>query len=191
VVQTSQPPVEPSGQPPGPAAEHLPAVFSNKRSRLVLLVALLAGAGVLYGATAYFTTRRPTRTMTDATFERRADALCAKTLPPLRAVRDKNGTSAVGKEALVALATKVDDVSNRLTTFVGELQALPVLAQNRGQVDAWLHQWDLYIATGHRYADAVRTGNDKRYSAVAKEGVVPVRAIAKFSRGNHIDNCVP
>ena len=165
-------------------------MFSNKRSRLVLLVVLVAGAAVLYGATAYLTTRRPARTMTDATFERRADALCARTLPNLRAVRTKSGSDAP-PQSLSALATKVDKVSDDLATFVVQLRAIPVLPKNTTLVTAWLHQWDVYIATGHRYADAVRTGNDKRYSAVAKEGVAPVRAIAKFARGNHIDNCVP
>ena len=146
---------------------------------------------MLYGATAYFTTRRPARTMTDATFERRADALCTKTLPGLRAVRDRKTAPPRRGEGAGRAAARVDDVSNRLATFVGELRAVPVLAQNKGQVAAWLHQWDVYIAVGHRYADAVRTGNDKRYSAVAKEGIAPVRAIAKFASGNHIDNCVP
>jgi hypothetical protein len=158
---------------------------------LILLVALVAGAAVLYGATAYFTTRRPGRTMTDARFEREAGAVCARTLPALRAVRDKNPSSDQSPKASNALADKVDEVSTKLTAFVGELRAVPVEQQNKAQVDAWLHQWDLYIAIGHRYADAVRSGNDKRYSAVAKEGVAPVRAIARFARGNHVDACVP
>lgn len=187
MVRTSQPP----SQPPRPQVEHLPGIFGNKRGRLVLLVALLLGAAVLYGATAYFTSRRPGRTMTDATFEREADAVCARTLPKLRAVRDKNPSSDQSKKALAALADKVDEVSTKLTAFVAELRTVPVELQNKAQVDAWLHQWDLYITIGHKYADAVRSGNDKRYSAVAKEGVAPVRAIAKFARGNHIDACVP
>jgi len=186
VVQTSSPP------PPSPhRPEHLPGIFANKRGRLILLAVLLAGAAVLYGATAYFTTRRPGRTMTDPTFEREAEAVCARTLPNLRAVRDKNPSDDQSKKALNALADKVDNVSTKLTAFVGELRAVPVEQQNKAQVAAWLHQWDLYISIGHKYADAVRSGNDKRYSAVAKEGVAPVRAIAKFARGNHIDACVP
>jgi len=184
VVQTSTPP---SPQRP----EHVPGIFGSKRARLILLVVLLGGAAVLYGATAYLTTKRPGRTMTDPTFEREADAVCARTLPTLRAVRDKNPSSDQSKKALNALADKVDEVSTKLTTFVAELRTVPVEAQNKAQVDAWLHQWDVYITIGHKYADAVRTGNDKRYSAVAKEGVAPVRAIAKFARGNHIDACVP
>jgi len=185
VVRTSQPPS------PAPRPEHLPGIFGNKRARLTLLVVMLAGAGVLYGATAYFTTRRPGRTMTDPTFEREAEAVCARTLPRLRAVRDKNPSSDQSQKAANALADKVDGVSTKLSSFVVELRAIPVEEQNKAQVAAWLHQWDLYIAIGHRYADAVRSGNDKRYSAVAKEGVAPVRAIAKFARGNHIDACVP
>ncbi|MBV8958385.1 MAG: hypothetical protein JO087_06415, partial [Actinobacteria bacterium] len=178
-------------QPPGPAAAHLPGIFGNKRGRLILLVSLLAGAAILYGATAYYTTKRPGRTMTDPTFERGADAICARTLPKLRAVRDKNPPDQTSKKALNALADKVDDVSTKLTAFVAEVRTVPVQPQNKAQVDAWLHQWDVYITIGHRYADAVRTGNDKAYSAVAKQGVAPVKAIGKFARGNHIDACVP
>jgi len=187
VVRTSPP----QAQPPGPAAEHLPGIFSNKRGRLILLLSLLAGAGLLYGGTAYYTTRRPARTMTDPTFERDANAICARTLPNLRAVRDKNPPDQSSKKALAALADKVDDVGNKLATFVTELRTVAVEPQNKAQVDAWLHQWDVYVAIGHRYADAVRSGNDKRYSAVAKESVAPVKAIGKFARGNHIDACVP
>jgi hypothetical protein len=190
VVRTSPSPSQPPS-PIRPGVEHLPGIFGNKRGRLILLAALLAGAAVLYGATAYFTTRRPGRTMTDATFEREADAVCARTLPKLRAVRDANPSEDASKKALTALADKVDGVSTKLTAFVGELRDVPVEQQNKAQVDAWMHQWDLYITIGHRYADAVRRGNDKQYSAVAKDGVAPVRAIAKFARGNHIDACVP
>jgi hypothetical protein len=180
VVQTSR----------APTPAHLPTPFGNRRRRLLMLGALLAGAGVLYGATLVLTTRRPPRTITDATFARQADALCARTLPKLRAVRPARGSTDV-TQPLSAVAARVDDVSTRLAAFTTELRALPVRPENTAKVDAWFHQWDLYVATGHRYAAAVRTGNDKRYSAVAKEGVVPVRAIAKFARGNHIDNCVP
>ena len=187
MVRTSPPPSQPSR----PTVEHLPGIFGNKRGRLILLVALLAGAALLYFGTAYYTTRRPARTMTDPAFERGADAVCARTLPKLRAVRDENPSSDQSKKALNALAAKVDQVSTKLSAFVTELRAVPVEEQNKAQVDAWLHQWDVYIAIGHRYADSVRSGNDKLYSAVAKEGVAPVRAIAKFARGNHIDACVP
>ena len=181
MVQTSQ--------PPAPTPAHLPTLFGDRRRRLLLLGALLAGAGVLYAATAILTTRRPPRTMTDATFVRQADALCARTLPKLRAVRPSSGSTK--SPSLPAVAARVDDVSNQLAAFATELRAIPVRAENVAQVDAWLHEWDVYIAVGHRYAAAVRTGNDKQYSAVAKQGVPPVRAIARFARGNRIDNCVP
>jgi hypothetical protein len=182
VVQTSQ--------PPAPTPAHIPSLFGDRRRRLLLLGALLAGAGVLYGATVVLTTRRPPRTMTDAAFVRQADALCAKTLPKLRAVRPASGSTDKA-QSLSALAARVDNVSDGLARFVSDLRAVPVRAENQARVDEWFHQWDDYVAIGHRYATAVRTGNDKRYSAVAKEGVVPVRAVAKFARGNHIDNCVP
>jgi len=155
---------------------------------LVLLLALTAGAALVYGITYVTTTRRPARTISDPTFERTADQVCVRTLPKLRATRPASGTSTA--KSLGDLADRVEQVSTALTQVEAKLRQVPVLPQYRAKVDAWLHEWDVYIAVGHRYATAIRTGNQKKYTAVGDEGNAPVHAIARFARANHIDDCV-
>lgn len=131
---------------------------------------------------------RPERTMTDPTFERAATAICEKSIPKLRAVRREDET----EEDLEKLtATQVDSAATKLEGVVVQLRALEVRPANRAQVDAWFGHFDDYVAAGRKYADALRTGNDRLYNDVDDEGVAPLKAISRFARANYIDACIP
>lgn len=131
---------------------------------------------------------RPGRTMTDPTFERAAVRICEASIPRLRAVRPEHETEADLEQET---ARQVDRAAAKLEGVVAQLRSLDVRAENRKQVTAWFSHFDDYIAAGHHYAEALRTGNDRLYNKVDDEGVAPLKAISEFGRANRMDACIP
>ncbi len=131
---------------------------------------------------------RPERTMNDPRFERAANAICSEKIPGLRAVRREDDTEDDLEEET---ARAVDRAATRLRAVVDELRALEVRPANQDQVAVWFGHFDDFLASGRRYADALRSGDPEVYDAVDDEAVAPLQAISRFARANHIDSCIP
>lgn len=163
----------------------------KRRRPLLIATAWIASIALLISGWAWFAlirNPRPARTMTDPTFERSANALCASRIPKLRAVRRQGDTD---KDLEQATAKAVENAASKLTSVVAELRGLSVETKNATQVSAWFSHFDDYIKAGHDYAAALRTGNADVYNRVDDEGIAPLKAISHFARANHIDACIP
>ena len=149
---------------------------------LVAFVALSGGA----------CNRRPPATIDDPAFVRQANALCEKELPKLRAQkRESNVFGTVDKDDRTKTAARVEEVAEELDRVAAELGALPVRrVEDQAEVAAWLEEWANFTGVGRQFATAVRTERASVYSSIAAEGNGPVRRIARFARGNHMDDCV-
>lgn len=123
-------------------------------------------------------------TIADQTFARRAEQLCARELPPLRAdlADDETREPAEVAPTVVARADSLDQM-------VAGLRDVPVAPGDRAAVNEWLDDWDAYVQVGRRYAAALKDGDPDRYSAVADEGLEPQRRISAFARANGFDSC--
>jgi hypothetical protein len=133
--------------------------------------------------------RRPPRTIHDAAFERRADAICKARLTAIRPARsDPEGPPSSIKPAV--MGGQIDATADAISETANRLRGLTVNGVDRPAVMAWLTDWDRYAAVGHRYADAVRGGDPRNYTKVESQGKAPVHRIGRFARGNHIDHCV-
>jgi hypothetical protein len=163
----------------------------KRRRPLLIATAWIATIALLISGWAWFAlvrNPRPVRTMTDPTFERSANALCASRIPKLRAVRREGDTE---KNLEQQTAKAVESAAGKLTALVSDLRGLSVEPRNASQVNAWFGHFDDYIAAGHHYAAALRTGNDDVFNRVDDEGIAPLKAISHFARANHIDACIP
>ncbi|MEY2469320.1 MAG: hypothetical protein QOF21_2018 [Actinomycetota bacterium] len=157
-------------------------------------IQILLGFGVAFALLVVFANRdylfdrRPARTMSDPAFERAAVAVCNEKIPPLRAQRREGNTD---DDLENATAKAVDRAATRLAGVVTELRSLPVLPKYQSQVEAWFGHFDDFVTAGHDYADALRTGDENKYSAIDDEAIAPLEAISHFARANHIDACIP
>lgn len=131
---------------------------------------------------------RPPRTIADTAFARNAAALCADTVPGLRAQPDQNRREERNERAT---ADRVERAAAGLEELAEEIEGLPVKATDRAEVAAWLDAWREYITAGRRYADAVRTGDADAFSAQAEASRASLNRIGRFARANHIDACIP
>lgn len=120
----------------------------------------------------------------DPQFVRAARAECDRAIPPLRPdLHDKSPK----KEAEIAAI--VDDRARRLGDLVSILRALPVATDAQSAVAVWLRDWDGYVASGHRYAAALRGGDPKLQARVAAQATGPLRRISAFARANGMPGC--
>ena len=146
----------------------------------VVLAAIAMGAFVAWSVSQ---SRRPAATIDDDAFVRRANEICARDIPALRAPERRSSTTALRPQTLRSVAGGIDRVAARL-------RDVPVEGDDAARVDAWLDDWDRYTEVGRRYADAVERDDPETYSAIDDEAVVIARRMGRFARGNHIDDCV-
>jgi hypothetical protein len=135
--------------------------------------------------------RRPPRTIHDPSFERAAVAICTKEVRPLAERQRSSKEQGKYNDTPKANAVRVDRAADDLASAVDHLRALPSRPESKARVDEWLHQYDRFIAAGHRYADALRTGNEEIYTKADDESVEPHKRISDFARANHLDACNP
>jgi hypothetical protein len=148
-----------------------------RRSVPALFVAALFAAGACASDT-------PETTIDDPEFVRRANALCARSVPDLRAP-DRQATS-----TSVVTAERLDEVADGLAEVAADLRRVPVTDAAADEVDAWLDDWERFVEVGHRYAEAVEADDPERYSRIDDEAVELARRMGRFARGNGIDDCV-
>ena len=134
---------------------------------------------------------RPSRTMSDPSFERAANSLCAEKIRPLAEQRRSSSEQGDVDDSPKANARKIDKVAAKLAAAVAELRTLPHRPANTAQLEGWFAEFDAYIVAGRHYADALRTGNEEIFTRADDKGVAPLEAISDFARANHIDACIP
>ena len=138
-----------------------------------------------FAAVACSDNSRPAATIDDPDFVRQANTVCRTTVEKLRAPDRKAPTTTQLRPATI------DATADGLAAVAAELRTLPVRAQDQDRVRAWLADWDRFIAVGHRYAAAVRAGDEERYTQIDDEAVDLAQRIGRFARGNRIDECIP
>lgn len=128
----------------------------------------------------------PPRTIEDEAFVDGADAACKEALPDVARSRpqskEETGTPA-------QFGARIDRAADQLGRLVADLRAVPAAGDDRADVDAWLADWDAYVATGHRYAEAVRAEDRAAQSRVSAEATTLERKIFLFAKGNDMPSC--
>lgn len=128
----------------------------------------------------------PPRTVADVGFTDRAEAVCAESLPPLRAQRPEVREDTGAPEEF---ARRVERAADGLAAVAGELRALPVDATDAAEVEAWLDDWDAYVGVGRRYAGRIRAGDEEATGEVESEASRLSTRIFVFARSNGMPSC--
>lgn len=126
----------------------------------------------------------PVATINDPAFVRRANAVCRERIPELRAAdRKATSTTQLRASTLEARADGLSEVAEAL----GEL---PVRPSDADRIEAWLADWNRFVAVGRRYAEAVKADDPEKYTEIDDEAVKLSQRIGRFARGNGLDDCV-
>lgn len=128
----------------------------------------------------------PPRSVGDQAFTEAADAVCARTLPPLRRdrpeSRDDTGTP-------TAFAGRIDRAADGLAGITAQLRALPVAAADAARIDGWLDDWEAYAGIGHRYADSLRAEDNDLSRQLEAQGSTVSTRIFVFAKANGMSSC--
>jgi hypothetical protein len=130
----------------------------------------------------------PPRTVEDQEFVRQANSACSRSLPALRRDRERRRTGDEGREA--ALAGTVERAADELERLAGEVRALPVAPADQADVQDWLGDWDAYVATGRRFAEALRRSDERSYDDISAQSTELSERIYGFSVANGLSECV-
>ena len=74
--------------------------------------------------------------------------------------------------------------------MVADLRRIEVPVADRERVARWLGAWDDYISLGHRYAEALRAGDDRDELRANSDAQVPKQAVDRFSVVNGMNSCI-
>lgn len=134
----------------------------------------------------------PPATIDDPAFVRQANTLCKRELPDLRAERrESNVFGTTDEKDRDKTADRIEEVADGLDDLAAELGALPVQSvEDQAEVAGWLEEWANFTGIGRQYATAIRTERPSVYTKIEAESREVVRRIARFARGNDIDECV-
>lgn len=145
---------------------------------------LLSGVVIGYQVT------RPAPTgpkvLTDQVFVARANETCQAAIPALRP-QDTSRESTVSPEQIANQAVQAAD---GLTGLAQQLRTLPVAQEQQPFVAGWLEDWGVFIDSGRRYAESVRTGDIAAANKVARIGDPAQRQADAFARGNGLKSCL-
>ena len=162
---------------------------TRRRWWALVAVALLLGL-VVVSVPAWLDTEPaiPPRSVADAAFTEKAEAVCARALPALRRQRPESRED-TGTDA--AFARRIDTAAVGLEDVVERLRAVPVAAGDgdAAEVDRWLADWDAYVAVGRRYADRVRSGDGEAAEDTRVEAAPLERRIYVFAKANGMPAC--
>jgi hypothetical protein len=126
------------------------------------------------------------KVVNDAAFVSAATTRCRAVIPTLRPpLPDTNANPPTAAE----LATTVDQVADGLSGLAAQLRSLPVAATDQGFITGWLQGWDQYSDVGHRYAAAVRSGDQSAQKTLSKQGDSVQKATDRFARANGLSAC--
>jgi len=130
----------------------------------------------------------PARTVSDAAYTSRADAVCKGALPKLRTdrpeAREDNGTPK-------AFAARIDKAADGLAAVAADLRGIPAsTAADGAEIDRWLDDWDAYVALGHQYADSIAAQDSARGRDLSDDSQALAKRIFGFSKGNDMPSCV-
>lgn len=126
------------------------------------------------------------KVLTDQTFVRQANELCAAAIPGLRP--QDTGRDDVSSPAQIA--EQSTRAAEGLAVLANELRALPVAPEQKPFVDGWLDRWGTFIDSGRRYGRAIENGDVEAANDVARSGDPAQRRADAFARGNGIDSCL-
>lgn len=169
------------GEEPGP----LPS-----RRRWWVLAALAVAVGlVVVSVPAWLDTEPaiPPRSVADRAFTTKAQAECARSLPPLREQRPESRED-TGSEN--AFAGRIDAAAAALEKVAGRLRTIPVASADgdAAEVARWLADWDAYVAVGRTYAERLRAGTGD--ARVTRAEAAPLeRRIYVFAKANGMPGC--
>ena len=120
----------------------------------------------------------------ESAFAREASSICdTARRGPLGQVRPPRRNAPEDPKRIEALAAG-------LRVMVDDLRRVEVPFEDRERVGRWLASWDDYIALGHRYAEALRAGDERDERLVNSESQVPKQAIDRFALVNGMNSCI-
>jgi hypothetical protein len=157
----------------------------RRPSGLAVAVIVVGSFGLWAYALSGLAERTPPDTLTETAFAVAAEPRCAAA----RAAIDELPLAMTARSAVERAGT-LDQATTIVEGLVIDLRAIPVDAPaDRALVDAWLDDWDRYVADRRRYAEALRSDATARFTLTARNGKNYTRTMDAMAEVNEMPSC--
>lgn len=139
-----------------------------------------------------FAPRESANRIKDATWQERAEAICAATSEARAQLANLSKIDAKDSAALAQRAELVETATNALATMLDEIEKIPPAdAKGRAIVPMWLAEYRTYISDRRDYVAQLRKGSITVFAESMVEGVPISERLSKFARENDAPSCQP
>lgn len=152
---------------------------------------MVLGAGVVAFAAfwtwaLFFASKESVNQIGDESWAARAEAICARYDPLIRAIDDRADPD------LGVRADLVDESTDLLGDMLDEIVAVePTDAKGQGIVPDWEAEYRTLLQDRYRYADVLRGGDNVPFTETAVNGVPITERIETFAMDNAMETCAP
>ena len=88
-------------------------------------------------------------------------------------------------------AAVLGEATDTLTEMVAGLRTIaPDNPADQAIVDAWLQDWDHYLADRYAYRDKLATGTDAKFLLTSSFGVIYTRSMDNLATVNAMPSCI-
>lgn len=170
-----------SGGPARPARR-----WWQRPGKIALALAVAASFGIWVYAFSPFPSRRAVDTLEDTAFPTAAEPRCAEARARLEAL-----PSGIEAETAEARAASLDASTDVLDAMVSELRALapPEDHPDAATIDAWLDDWERYLADRRDYAERLREDGSARFQLSDRNGQAVTVAMDNLANVNDMPSC--
>lgn len=128
----------------------------------------------------------PPDRLDDAAFATAAEPVCQAGVAAMAAL-----PPAYEMPTAQARADVIDRSNVGLRAMVDQLRALtPTAERDRGMVQEWTTDWEVYIGDRGRYAEALRQDPNARFNVSAKSKDQITEPVDRFAKVNNMPTCV-
>ncbi len=123
--------------------------------------------------------------ISDKTFVKNANVICAQAMPKL----NKQQLAKNENISNTQLVSRVRTTADSIGVLRNDLSVVAVQPTDQSAVNDWIGNWTAYVDAGYRYADALAAGDKKQWMRIGNESETYSQRITAFAFVNHITSC--
>ena len=168
----------PGQEPPGP--------WQRSPIRKVLLTVGVVAFAAFWIWALFFASKTAVNKIGDEAWSERAESICADYDLQIRAL------SALADADLDVRAGLVDESTDLLSAMLDDLVAVtPQDEKGQAIVPDWVDEYRTLLEDRYRYADQLRSGQNRPFTETAVNGVPVTERLETFAGDNDMPSCAP
>lgn len=176
----------PAPDPSEPAESGPPEKSRVARIAMGITIAVALASGALWvGAILFGGGYKPAGYLTDRTFPKAAEPICAKATADL-----KRFPRAYESKSPTARADVIDETTDRLQRMLDDLRSKVPEGTQAKWINRWLDDWEIHISDRRDFAKRLREGGrSEEFLETVKYGTQISKSLDNYATVNKMESC--